>query len=52
MSANKRNEETFRAKVTDGWRICVYEPVRKSLGLEMGEYVRVTIRKEERRETK
>jgi len=47
MSGNKRGEETFLANVYKGWRITIYEPVRESLGLEIGDRVRLTIRKDE-----
>ncbi len=47
MNGDKRGEEIFLAKVGVGWRVTIYEPVRKSLGLEVGELVRVTIRKDE-----
>ena len=40
-------EETFVAKMGDGWRITIYEPVRKSLGVEIGDRLRVTVRKDE-----
>ncbi|GAG07208.1 unnamed protein product [marine sediment metagenome] len=46
MSAREKGEETFLAKVHKGWRITVYEPVRESLGLEVGDRLRVTVRKE------
>lgn len=39
-----QKEETFIAKVVTGWRFVIYEPIRKSLGLEIGDRVRVTIR--------
>jgi len=41
-----RGVETFLAKVHKGWRITVYEPIRESLGLEVGDRLRVTVRKE------
>ena len=41
------NKETFLAKVYTGWRITIYEPIRESLGIEIGDRLRVTIRKEE-----
>ncbi len=47
MSGDKRGEETFLAKVYKGWRVTIYEPVRESLGLEIGDRVRLTIRKDE-----
>jgi len=47
MSGNKRGEETFLAKVYKGWRFTIYEPIRESLGLELGDRVRITIRKDE-----
>lgn len=40
-------EETFLAKVQKGWRLTIYEPIRESLGLEMGDRVRVTVRKDD-----
>lgn len=43
-------EETFLAKVIQGWRITVYEPVRESLGLKVGDRVRITIRIEGEKE--
>jgi len=47
MSENERGEETFLAKIYKGWRVTIYEPVRDSLGLELGDRVRITIRKDE-----
>lgn len=47
MSENKRGEETFLAGIKKGWRITIYEPIRESLGLEIGDRLRVTIRKDE-----
>ncbi len=47
MRGNERGGETFLAKVYKGWRVTIYEPVRESLDLEVGDRVRVTIRKEE-----
>jgi len=47
MSGDKRGEETFLAKVYKGWRVTIYEPIRESLGLEIGDRVRLTIRKDE-----
>ncbi len=46
MSGDERGGETFLAKVYTGWRVTIYEQVRESLGLEIGDRVRVTIRKE------
>ena len=46
MNGNERGEETFLARVNMGWRLTVYEPVRESLDLEIGDLLRVTIRKE------
>jgi len=43
----EENEETFLAKVKKGWRITIYAPVRESLGLEIGDRLKVTIRKDE-----
>ena len=43
----EEKKETFLAKVHKGWRITVYEPIRESLGIEIGDRLRVTIRKEE-----
>jgi len=47
MSEDERGGETFLAKVYTGWRVTIYEPVRESLGLKMGDRVRVTIQKDE-----
>ncbi|GAH41636.1 unnamed protein product [marine sediment metagenome] len=47
IGLEKENEETFLAKIATGWRITIYEPVRESLGLEIGDLLRVTIRKDE-----
>ena len=47
MSGNKRGVETFLSKVYTGWRVTIYEDVRESLGLKMGDRVRVTIQKDE-----
>jgi len=47
MSGDERGGETFLAKVYKGWRVTIYEPIRESLGLEVGDRVRVTIRKDE-----
>jgi len=47
MSGNKKGEETFLAKVHKGWRVTIYEPIRESLGLEIGDRLRVTVRKDE-----
>ena len=46
MNEFKRDEETFLAKVSKGWRVTIYEPVRERLSLKQGDRVRVTIRKE------
>jgi len=43
----EENKETFLTKVITGWRFCIYEPIRESLGLEIGDRLRVTILKEE-----
>jgi len=47
MSENKKSEETFLARVHKGWRITIYEPIRESLGLEIDDRLRVTVRKDE-----
>ena len=47
MSGDERGGETFLAKVYKGYRVTIYEQVREILGLEVGDRVRVTIRKEE-----
>jgi len=47
MSGDERGGETFLAKVGEGWRLTIYEPVRESLGLEIGDRLRVTVRKDE-----
>jgi len=47
IDLEKENEETFLAKVKKGWRITIYEPVRERLGLEIGDLLKVTIRKDE-----
>ncbi len=47
MSKNESGGETFLAKVNKWYRITIYEPVRESLGLEVGDRVRITIRKDE-----
>ena len=47
MNGDKRGGETFLAKVYKGLRVTIYEPVRESLGLEVGDRVRVTIWKDE-----
>ena len=39
-------EETYLAEVKMGWRITVFEPIRKNLGLKVGDRLRVTVRKE------
>ena len=52
MSEREKGVETFLAKVIKGWRITIYEPIRESLELEIGDIVRVTVRKEERRKSK
>ena len=46
MGVEKGNEKTFLAKVCQGWRVTIYEPVRDKLGIKQGELVRVTIRKD------
>ena len=50
MSGDERGGETFLAKICKGWRITVYEPVRKYLDLEIGDLLRVTVQKDEGRE--
>lgn len=40
------DEETFIAKVGVGFRFIVYESVRESLGLEIDDLLRITIRKD------
>ena len=47
MSGDERGEETFLAKVNKWYRVTIYENIRESLGLEVGDRVRVTIRKDE-----
>jgi len=47
MSGDKRFGETFLTKIYTGWRLTINESVRESLGLEVGDRVRVTIRKDE-----
>ncbi len=47
MSENESGEETFLAKVDKWWRFTIYEQVRESLGLKVGDRVRITIRKDE-----
>ena len=46
MSGDERGGETFLAKVNKGWRITIYEPVRESLSLEIGDRLRVTVLKD------
>ena len=46
MSGDERVAETFLAKVHKGWRLTIYEPVRESLDLEIGDRLRVTVRKD------
>ena len=46
MSDFKRGTETFLTKVWAGYRITIYEEIRESLGIEIGDRVRVTVRKE------
>jgi len=46
MSGNKRDEETFLTRVGPAWRITILVLIRESLGLEMGDHVRVTIGEE------
>lgn len=47
MNEYKRGEETVLVKVKKNWLLTIYEPVRESLDLEIGDRVRVTIRIEE-----
>jgi len=47
MTENKKGEETFLAKVHKGWRVTIYEPIRESLSLKIGDRLRVTVRKDE-----
>ncbi len=47
MSGNESGEETFLAKVNKWYRVTIFEQVRESLGLEVGDRVRITIRKDE-----
>ena len=49
MSGNERGEETFLAKVCKGWVFTIYEPIRESLDLEMGDRLKVTVRIEGRK---
>jgi len=46
MSGNKKGEEAFLAKLRPGWRVTIYEPIRESLGLEIGDLLRLTVRKD------
>jgi len=46
MSDFKRDSETFLTKVYKGYRITLVEPIRESLGIEIGDRVRITIQKE------
>lgn len=46
MSGDERGRETYLAKVYKGWRVTIYEQIRESLGLEIGDRVRVTIQKD------
>ena len=39
--------DTFLTKVCQGWRITIPEPVRKKLGLKVGDRLRVTVEKVE-----
>lgn len=36
-------EETFLAKIARGWRVTIYEPIRESLELNIGDLLRVTV---------
>ena len=45
MSEEGGGEITFLAKVDKSYRFTIYEPIRESLGLEVGEIVSVTIRR-------
>ena len=40
-------QNSARAKVHNGWRITVYEPVREYLDLEIGDLLRATVQKDE-----
>ena len=44
MNGYESGEETFLAKVHKGWLFTIYEPVRESLDLEIGDRLRVTVR--------
>lgn len=46
MSDFKRGTETFLARVYTGWRVTIYEQIRESLGIEIGDRVRITVQKE------
>jgi len=46
INGDERGEETFLAKVGEGWRLTVYEPIRESLDLNIGDLLRVTVRKD------
>lgn len=47
MSDFKRGAETFLTKVYSGWRVTIYEAIRESLGIEIGDRVRITVQKEQ-----
>lgn len=44
-------EETFLVKMDKAWRFGVREPIRESLGLELGDRLRVTIQVDGRKKT-
>ena len=46
MSDNKK-QETCLVKIHKGWRVTIYEPIRESLSLKIGDRLRVTVRKDE-----
>lgn len=47
IGVEEMDRDTFLTKVCQGWRVTIYETVRESLGLEVGDIVRITIRKNE-----
>ncbi len=49
MNEYKRDEETFLVKVKKNWLLTIYEPVRESLGLEIGDHLRATVQIEGRK---
>lgn len=50
MSEDSEDTETFLAKVTKGWRLTICEPVRKSLRIEMGDQLRITVQIERKKD--